>query len=157
MTFKSQFLKITTIGIGIVVLLFATLFNIQIFTAENHNPLPSTIIIGIVAIEVIFLLALAAVYFVYKIITKIIANDFFTTTVLTYIQRIKQVLQGIFLFSLFTLPMFYWIALGADAPGVVLFGLGLCFIPFVAALFLSVIKELFQQMILIKEENDFTV
>lgn len=157
MTNNSRFLKLVTIGMGIVVLLFMFLFNIQIFTSENVEAFPIEFMIAFIAIEIIFVLVLACIFFVYKIITKIIDQNFFTNLVLSYLKNIKSLVQGVFVLSVFTLPMFYWIAQTDDAPGLVLFGIGICFIPFVATVFLLVINELFEQMIQIKEENDYTV
>jgi hypothetical protein len=55
------------------------------------------------------------------------------------------------------LPVVYFVADNADAPGVMVIGLVMSFAPLVIAVFAAVLERLLQSAIDIKSENDLTV
>lgn len=72
-------------------------------------------------------------------------------------NRIQKLTLAIALATVGLMPFFFRIGQLDDAPGLVLFGAGIVFIPFSIHTLVSVLKEILNKAVTIKRENELTI
>lgn len=150
---KTLLLRLTLIVIAAVLLLFGLLMGIQLFTSEGDIPTVMYIAVTIVWIDMI--LGIVIVYSLSKLLKLIDTNDIFSDKTLNIMNRIQKLTLAIVTIGL--MPFFFTVAHLDDAPGLVLFGLGIVFIPFSIHILVSVLKEILSKAVTIKRENELTI
>jgi hypothetical protein len=98
-----------------------------------------------------------AVYQTFKLLGYIDKNKAFSQLSVKVLKRIKYSAAIISLMYAAFLPYVYIVAQKDDAPGVILIGMFLVFVPFVVATAVAVFEKLLRSAIDIKSENDLTV
>lgn len=152
---KTIFLRITLWMIVGVALLFSTLLGVQIITAENQLFIEMYIAAAVFWIDV--LLAIWIALILHKMLRLIDKKEIFTETTLHLLHTIQKLTLSISIVSIGLMPLFVKAAHLDDAPGLVLFGLGILSIPFAVFVFVSVLKELMHQAVNIQKENELTI
>ncbi|MFV0557534.1 MAG: DUF2975 domain-containing protein [Enterococcus sp.] len=140
----------------LVLALFIGLTIIQFTTAEDpHFPISMSIF------AVALVLDLLALEFIVlqmnNLLTLINQNLVFSTDSLKPVRQIKQTFFAMGIVTFGMLPFIFQGAQADDAPGLILFGLGVAFIPFALSVFVSLLEQLLQQIIAIKSENELTI
>lgn len=72
-------------------------------------------------------------------------------------NRIQKLTLSIAVVTIGLMPFFFTIAQLDDAPGLVLFGAGIVFIPFSIYILVAVLKETLSKAVSIKQENELTI
>lgn len=152
---KTLLLRLTLIVIAAVLLLFGLLMGIQLFTSEGDIPTVMYIAVTIVWIDMI--LGIVIVYSLSKLLKLIDTNDIFSDKTLNIMNRIQKLTLAIAIVTIGLMPFFFTVAHLDDAPGLVLFGLGIVFIPFSIHILVSVFKEILSKAVTIKRENELTI
>ncbi|MEC3966990.1 DUF2975 domain-containing protein [Flagellimonas halotolerans] len=112
------------------------------------------ILLGICATEIPFLYAL---YQAHRLLLFIDRNEAFSNASIKALNKIKSSAFTISLMFTGGMPYIYYVGEVDDAPGVILMGLILVAVPFIAAVFAAVLLKLFRNGLNIKSENDLTV
>lgn len=97
------------------------------------------------------------VFYLFKILDLVQKNQPFTKEILTYIVKVKWGIIGIGLSFLGILPFALWVGEKEDAPGVILFSLFICGVPWAIFIFSQVVEYLFKSAIFLQEENELTI
>ncbi len=151
------FLRGVVILVGMAVLAFYV-FALPVFAGNSEGRLPEIWRVlalgGWYATAVPFFFAL---YQLLKLLGYIDKNNAFSDLSVKALRNMKYsaILGSIFLS--FGLPVVYFMADVEDAPGLMLFGLIIAFIPIVIAAFIAVLQRLLKEAIDIKTENDSTI
>ncbi|MGG5338921.1 hypothetical protein IGJ48_001616 [Enterococcus pernyi] len=148
----SRFLKTTTIGICVIFGLFGLLLGTQLLSKESNAPLDwQTTLLSLV----IFTTLLSGIIF--KLLT-IISKD---QTISDHSHRLVSYIRKVMIFlSLSTfgiLPKFYQMADADDAPGLMLLGLALVFLPFAGLVLMNVLIKILEEAIRLKKNDELTV
>ncbi|HHC8503828.1 TPA: DUF2975 domain-containing protein [Enterococcus faecium] len=135
MKFKTLLLKFVVLGISAVFILFGVLFYTQIATSEKGFNFDWQTTLFVSVIYFALFLGIVIAYFLLKLLKKIEDNQAF--------------------FGL--LPKFMKVADLDDAPGLMLVGIAVVFIPFAVYTLTSVLEKLLEHAILLKTDHDLTV
>lgn len=93
----------------------------------------------------------------FKLLRYIDTNTAFSQTSVLALKKIKRAAVVVSLMFACNLPLFYFVADGADAPGVMVIGLFIICAPVVIAVFAAVLEKLLKNAIELKEEQELTV
>jgi len=157
---STWFLRLTVFVLGLAALAIC-IFALPAVGQGNPPGYPglSTILlpslIGIGATVIPFLIAL---YETLKLLKAIDKNTAFSETSVKSLKRIKQC--GIAMFALYAvslMPLFFIVADGDDAPGLVIVGAVITGAPIVVSVFAAVLQRLLRNAIDMKSENELTV
>ena len=110
--------------------------------------------IALLATTVPFCIAL---FQTWKLLGYVDNNKPFSKKSVNALRNIKYCGIAFSIFYIFCLPVVYFVADNADAPGIMVIGLVMSFAPLVIAVFAAVLERLLQSAIAIKSENDLTV
>lgn len=152
---KTLMLSLTLLIIAVILLLFGFLMAVQLFTSEGEVYAVVYIAVAVVWIDMI--LGLFIVYALNKLLTLIDTNEIFSDRTLTIMNRIQKLTLSIAVVTIGLMPFFFTIAQLDDAPGLVLFGAGIVFIPFSIYILVAVLKETLSKAVSIKQENELTI
>lgn len=152
---KTIVLRLTLLIIAAIMLLFGVLMGIQLFTSEGD--VFAVVYIAVIVIWIDMILGLFIVYALNKLLKLIDTNDIFSDRTLNIMKQIQKMMLGIAVVTLGLMPFFFTIAQLDDAPGLVLFGAGIIFIPFSIYVLIVVLKETLSKAVSIKEENELTI
>lgn len=92
-----------------------------------------------------------------KLLDYVDKNQAFSRLSIKAMKYIKYCAASFSLFYMAILPFIRIIADKVDAPGVMLIGFVIAFVPMVIAVFAAVLEKLLQNAVDIKSENDLTV
>jgi hypothetical protein len=98
-----------------------------------------------------------ALYQAFKLLSYIDKNNAFSELSVSALKKIKYCAITISSLYVVGMPLFYLVAEGDDAPGVILIGMVMIFASMVIAVFAAVLQKLLKNAIDIKSENDLTV
>ena len=149
---KTLVLRLTLIIIAAILLLFGFLMGVQLFTSEGD-----VIYIAVAVVWIDMILGLFIVYALNKLLTLIDRNEIFSDITLNIMNRIQKLTLAIAIATVGLMPFFFTIAQLDDAPGLVLFGAGIVFIPFSIYILVAVMKETLSKAVSIKQENELTI
>ncbi|WP_076801327.1 DUF2975 domain-containing protein [Latilactobacillus curvatus] len=153
---KKWLLRMALFGIAAVFGLLSLLVTIQIVTTK-HLEYPATIwMLSIAAYGVTASIWFALIKLV-QILRLIKHHQVFLPQTLQYVSAIRKAILVASLTALFALPFFYRITQLEDAPGLMLLGLGLVFIPFAILILMQIVEDLFKSAIALQSEVDLTV
>jgi hypothetical protein len=157
---STHFLRIAIIGIGLIALIFG-IFLVPTLGSDIVDAFPNLayihfpIMIGMYAAAIPFYIIL---YQGFKLLRHIDANTAFSELSIRALRTIKRGAVAIGIIYLALVPiLFYPIAEADDAPGLIIVGMVIAAIPFVFAVFSSVLEKLLQNAIEFKHENELTV
>ncbi len=153
---KKWLLRMALLGIAAVFGLLSLLVTIQIVTTK-HLEYPATIwMLAIAAYGVTASIWFALIKLA-QILRLIEHHQVFLPQTLRYVSAIRKAILVASLTALFDLPFFYRITQLEDAPGLMLLGLGLVFIPFAILILMQIVEDLFKSAIAFQSEVDLTV
>lgn len=153
---KKWLLRMALLGIAAVFGLLSLLVTIQIVTTK-HLEYPATIwMLAIAAYGVTASIWFALIKLA-QILRLIEHHQVFLPQTLRYVSAIRKAILVASLTVLFALPFFYRITQLEDAPGLMLLGLGLVFIPFAILILMQIVEDLFKSAIALQSEVDLTV
>lgn len=152
---KTLVLRITLLITAAILILFGFLMGVQLFTSESDVFTVVYIAVGVIWIDMI--LGLFIVYALNKLLTLIDRNEIFSDKTLVIMSRIQKLTLGIAVATIGLMPFFFTIAQLDDAPGLVLFGAGIVFIPCAIHVLVVVMKETLSKAVSIKQENELTI
>ena len=152
---KTLVLRITLLITAAVMILFGFLMGVQLFTSEGEILTVIYIAVGVIWIDMI--LGLFIVYALNKLLTLLDRNEIFSDKTLRIMSRIQKLTLSIAVVTIGLMPFFFAAGQLDDAPGLVLFGAGVVFIPFAIHVFVVVMKETLSKAVSIKQENDLTI
>lgn len=155
---KILFLNITIIVTILIFILFGGLFTIQVITSSNKELFYTDgIYLALVIVWLIEILIMYIAFNLEKLLKQIANEKLFSDYALMLFKKIKFTILTIGIASIGFMSMFFHVARGAEAPGVVLFGLGIVFIPFAIFVFCEVLESILKSAIKIKQDNDLTI
>ena len=154
---KTNYLKIALGAILLIILFLELLVTFNLLSTFFKQELYWQKILTYLGLYSAGILGILVVAWVYRILRLIDQDNPFSQQALKLVMGIKNMMLGIFLALSITLPMFYHIADVEDAPGVVVFGLGLAAIPLAGVTFVATVEKLLERVIHMKLENDLTV
>jgi Protein of unknown function (DUF2975) len=93
----------------------------------------------------------------FKLLTYIDKNTAFSEKSVLALRKIKRSAVVVSFMFACELPLFYFVADGADAPGVMVMGLIAICAPVVISVFAAVLEKLLQKAIELKDEQELTV
>ncbi len=152
---KTLVLRLTLLIIAAILLLFGFLMGVQLFTSEGE--VFTVVYISVAVVWLDMILALFIVHFLNKLLKLIDRNEIFSDKTLNIMNRIQKLTLAIAIATIGLMPFFFTIAQLDDAPGLVLFGAGIVFIPFSIYIFVVVLKETLSKAVSIKRENELTI
>jgi len=152
---KTIVLRFTLLVIAAILLLFGFLMGVQLFTSEGE--VYTVVYISVAVVWLDMILALFIVYFLNKLLKLIDRNEIFSDKTLNIMNRIQKLTLAIAIATIGLMPFFFTIGQLDDAPGLVLFGAGIVFIPFSIYIFVVVLKETLSKAVSIKRENELTI
>lgn len=152
---KTLVLRLTLLIIAAILLLFGFLMAVQLFTSEGKVYTIVYIAVAVVWIDMI--LGLFIVYALNKLLKLIDTNEIFSDRTLNIMNRIQKLTLTIAVVTIGLMPFFFTIGQLDDAPGLVLFGAGIVFIPFSIYILVAVLKETLNKAVSIKQENELTI
>lgn len=152
---KTLVLRITLLITAAILILFGFLMGIQLFTSEGEVYAVVYIAVAVVWIDMI--LGLFIVYALNKLLTLIDRDEIFSSHTLTIMNRVQKLTLSIAIATIGLMPFFFTLAELDDAPGLVLFGAGIVFIPFAIHVLVVVLKETLSKAVSIKRENELTI
>lgn len=152
---KTLVLRLTLLIIAAILLLFGFLMAVQLFTSEGEVYTVVYIAVAVVWIDMI--LGLLIVYALNKLLKLIDTNEIFSDRTLSIMNRIQKLTLSIAVVTIGLMPFFFTIGQLDDAPGLVLFGAGIVFIPFSIYILVAVLKETLSKAVSIKQENELTI
>lgn len=157
MKIKTTFLKIMLAGMSGFILFLGLVLSFGVLHSDFIHDLYIEKILTYFSLYGSAIVALMIIVFIYRILRLIDQNNPFSDQSLHFIRLIKKSTLAMFVLFLGLLPMFYKIADGADAPGMMIIGLGIVAVPLVVVVFIATIEKLLESVIQIKLENDLTV
>lgn len=152
---KTLVLRLTLLIIAAILLLFGFLMAVQLFTSEGEVYTVVYIALAVVWIDMI--LGLLIVFALNKLLKLIDTNEIFSDRTLSIMNRIQKLTLSIAVVTIGLMPFFFTIGQMDDAPGLVLFGAGIVFIPFSIYILVAVLKETLSKAVSIKQENELTI
>lgn len=152
---KTLVLRLTLLIIAAILLLFGFLMGIQLFTSEGE--VYTVVYIAVAVIWIDMILGLFIVYALNKLLKLIDTNEIFSEQTLNIMSRIQKLILAIAVATIGLIPFFFTIGQLDDAPGLVLFGAGIVFIPFSIYVLVVVLKETLSKAVSIKQENELTI
>lgn len=153
------FLRLTVLGMGLIVLTLC-IFLLPAIYAEWGKESTDAMFLRYPVLLDLSITAVAffvALYQTLKLLHYIDTNTAFSRLSLKALNIIKYCALGISACYTALLPLFYYVANEADAPGFMVIGLFFTFAPLVIAIFATVLQKVLQSAIAIKKENDLTV
>lgn len=155
---KILFLNIIIIVTILVFILFGGLFTTQVLTSENKELFfKNGIYLSLVVVWLIEILIGYIAFNLEKLLKQIANEKLFSDYALMIFRKIKFTILTIGIVSIGFMSMFFHFADNDDAPGVVLLGLGIVFIPFAIFVFCEVLESILKSAIKIKQDNDLTI
>lgn len=156
---STLFLKIAVILIGIPILalcifLVPEIANFSAALYPDFSLMKYFVYLDLYAAAIPFYIAL---YQAFKLLSYIDKNKAFSELSVRALKIIKYCAITISIIYVIGMPLFYLIAEGDDAPGIILIGMVTIFASMVIAVFAAVLQRLLQEAIHIKSENDLTV
>lgn len=153
----SLFLKTTTIGVCIVFGLFGLLFGTQLVTSESANPLDwqTTLLITVIFATLLSGIVIGSIIF--KLLTNVSKDQTFSDHSHRLVSYIRKVMIFLSISSFGILPKFYQMADADDAPGLMLLGLSLVFLPFAGLVLMNVLIKILEEAIRLKKNDELTV
>ncbi|EOI6518014.1 DUF2975 domain-containing protein [Enterococcus faecium] len=157
MKLKTLLLKFVVLGISTVFILFGILFYTQIATSEKGFTFDWQTTLFVSVIYFALLLGIIIAYFLLRLLKQIEENQAFSNQSLDILKKIERTILiiGFAFFGL--LPKFLKVAYLDDAPGLMLVGIAVVFIPFAVYTLTSVLENLLEHAILLKTDHDLTV
>lgn len=153
----SLFLKTTTIGICVVFGLFGLLFATQLLTNESNTPLDWQTTLLILVIFTTLLSGIIIGGIIFKLLTIISNDQTFSDHSHRLVSYIRKVMILISLSAFGILPKFYQMADADDAPGLMLLGFALVFLPFAGLVLMNVLIKILEEAIRLKKNDELTV
>lgn len=151
---KIKLLRAALVIIGLLALLLMTGISIQFFQATDKNLIVDLFFLVIVAT---FFLGFRVLFFLNHILSCIKGPDAFSNKTLKLVVQVKNTILAISVIMLGILPFFYRAADIEDAPRVMVIGLIIVMIPFIAYIFSQIVEELFKKATSIQVESDLTI
>lgn len=149
------FLKVVLVLAVLVVLMFGVLVTTQFFTSEHQQPFSAWLFVAVVLIAIALMIYIA--YLLNQLLNLIDHDRTFSTASLPVVRKITASIFAIGIDAIGIMPFVFFAADADDAPGLVLMGAGLVFIPYAVGVFATVLEQLLINAITIKKENDLTV
>lgn len=153
------FLRLAVIAFGLIVLALCV-FAVPSLGRGIAIELPSIAFMQYPFVIAMYLSALAfylAVFQAFKLLNYIDKNTAFSDASVMALKHIKHCAIAITVCFATTLPIFFAFAQMDDAPGVVLIGMAITCIPFIVAVFATILQMLLKNAIDIKKESELTV
>lgn len=157
MKLKTLLLKFVVLGISAIFILFGILFYTQIATSEKGFTFDWQTTLFVSVIYFALLLGIIIAYFLLRLLKQIEENQAFSNQSLDILKKIERTILIIGFTFLGLLPKFLKVADLDDAPGLMLVGIAVVFIPFAVYTLTSVLKNLLEHAILLKTDHDLTV
>lgn len=155
---KIFFLNIIIVITVLVFVLFGSLFTTQVLTSVNKDLFyENGIYLSLVIVWLIEILIMYIAFNLERLLKQLVNGRLFSDYALMIFKKIKFAILTIGIVSIGFMPMFYNFADSDDAPGVILFGLGIVFIPFAVYIFCEVLESILKSAIEIKQDNDLTI
>ena len=152
---KTLVLRVTLLITAAILILFGFLMGVQLFTSEGE--IYTVVYIAVAVVWIDMILGLFIVYALNKLLTLIDRDEIFSSRTLAIMNRIQKLTLGIAIATIGLMPFFFTLAELDDAPGLVLFGAGIVFIPFAIHVLVVVLKETLSKAVSIKRENELTI
>ncbi|MEO2652092.1 hypothetical protein IGJ19_001468 [Enterococcus sp. DIV1368b] len=157
MKIHSLFLKTTTIGVCVVFGLFGLLFGTQLLTNESNTLLDWQTILMILVIFTTLLSGIIIGGIIFKLLTIVSKDQTFSKHSHRLVSYIRKVMIFLSLSAFGILPKFYQMADADDAPGLMLLGLALVFLPFAGLVLMNVLIKILEEAIRLKKNDELTV
>ncbi|PTO43352.1 DUF2975 domain-containing protein [Enterococcus mundtii] len=157
MKIHSLFLKTTTIGVCVVFGLFGLLFGTQLLTNESNTHLDWQTILMILVIFTTLLSGIIIGGIIFKLLTIVFKDQTFSKHSHRLVSYIRKVMIFLSLSAFGILPKFYQMADADDAPGLMLLGLALVFLPFAGLVLMNVLIKILEEAIRLKKNDELTV
>lgn len=151
---KVNLLRAALVLIGLLALLMAMVISFQFFQATEKGPV---VILFFLVLVIAVLLGFRVLFFLNRILTCIKGPDAFSNKTLKLVVQVKNTILAIGVIMLGILPFFYQAADTEDAPGVMVIGLIIVIIPFIAYIFSQIVEELFKKATSIQAESNLTI
>ena len=154
---KLFFIQLIVSVFCFVPLLLGTLLTIQLSTNPT-NPFSNwQTTLFILVLYLILLVTLLLNFFLLRLVKTFPSKETFTKKSLKLISKIRSCLLCITILAFGILPKFYQIADMSDSPGILLIAFVLLFIPFFIYILSSILIDLLNQAIYLKNDYDLTV
>ncbi|MBO0462854.1 DUF2975 domain-containing protein [Enterococcus sp. DIV1298c] len=153
----SLFLKTTTIGVCAVFVLFGLLFATQLLTSERTRPFDWQTALFIAVIYITLFSGILIGGIIFKLLTNISTDQTFSDDSHHLVSYIRKVMIFLSISSFGILPKFYLLADADDAPGLMLLGLALVFLPFAGLVLMNVLIKILEEAIRLKKNDELTV
>lgn len=150
---STHFLKLVIIVLGISAISFGSVLLYVSFATDDAG-FYQPVLLGMVLSLLPFLMGLMEAFKLLNYIGNNLAFSEISVKALKKIKMFALVISGLYAVGM---PYIFYVAEKDDAPGVVLLGLILVFVPLVVAVFAAILQELLQNASEIKSENDLTV
>ena len=137
---KTNILRLSLSFLVVILLFFGFLIGIQFFTAEVDILFVQYLLAAVLWIDMI--LGLLIIFCLFQMLSLIDKDVIFTSRALLVMTRIQKLILAIAVISLGLMPFFVTVAHLDDAPGFVLFGVGILFIPFAIYFLVLVLKDI---------------
>lgn len=154
---STMFLRITIILIGLLVLLLA-IIGIPWLLRNPVKPDYSHILYPIIIILYLSVIPLfIALYQAMQLLNYIDSNRAFSDISVKSFKIIKYSAFTICGLYVLLMPYAYILAQKEDSPGIIIVGMAFGFASLVVAVFATVLQKLFEEVVLIKIDNDLTI
>lgn len=127
-----------------------------LFSINERSVFPQQILASI-SLYLSAIASLLIIYYMYRMLGLVDSNTAFSAMSLVYVYTIFRLALIEFIVLTGTLPFAYFIADNDDAPGVMIIGLGMLFIPLAVATFVSIIEKLLKNAIELKLDSELTI
>lgn len=151
---KVNALKAALFVIGLIVFLFTTILAFQFFKEGVGKPV---VVIFFSSVILSVILGFRVLFLLNQILTCIEHLEAFSQKTLQLVSKVKNTILTISFFFLGILPFFYQVADSEDAPGVMVIGLVVAMIPFVAYIFSQIVEELFKNATSLRIDSELTI
>ena len=123
----------------------------------TYDAAPAAAFSAVAVTAAALLLGIIIAYFLLRLLKQIEENQAFSNQSLDILKKIERTILiiGFAFFGL--LPKFLKVADLDDAPGLMLVGIAVVFIPFAVYTLTSVLENLLEHAILLKTDHDLTV
>lgn len=154
MNTKVNLLKSALVIIAFFAAFITVIIFFQFFSGEKAQISMVSLFLSII---LSVLLGFRVLFLLTRILTYIKNSEAFSSKTLKVVSEIKKTILMISIIFLGILPFFYTVADRQDAPGVLVIGLAIAFVPFTAFIFSQIVEELFKSAIELKEDNELTI
>ncbi|MGM9902581.1 MAG: DUF2975 domain-containing protein [Enterococcus sp.] len=151
------FLKSIVYGVALVFALVGFLLYIQLSTNKSPLNFNWQTILFLVAIYLGLLFGIIISFLMIKLLTNISLNQTFSSSTQHVLSRIRQFIGLIAISSLAILPKFLQVADADDAPGLMLLGLSIVFLPFAGLMLMNIIIQILEEAVRLKKDDELTV